>query len=152
MVSRGQTLAAVATILPVSIVLILIAVGVHYEALSFGSRWLGKLPISPRIRVLLAVLLTLCAHFAEVVLFAIGWYALLATDMAALSGVVSGPTDVLYFSLVTYTSLGYGDIAPLGPARLLAGIESLIGLGLIAWSASFTYLEMQRYWYAHNGN
>ena len=54
---------------------------------------------------------------------------------------------VLYFSLVTYTSLGYGDIAPLGPARLLAGIESLIGLGLIAWSASFTYLEMQRHWY-----
>ena len=65
---------------------------------------------------------------------------------------VSGPTDVLYFSLITYTSLGYGDIAPLGPARLLAGIESLIGLGLIAWSASFTYLEMQHHWYARDGD
>ena len=54
---------------------------------------------------------------------------------------------VLNFSLVTYTSLGYGDIAPLGPARLLAGIESLI-----AWSASFTYLEMQRHWYAQDGD
>ena len=83
----------------------------------------------------------------EVVLFAVGWYYLLVTDMATLSGVVSRPTDILYFSLVTYTSLGYGDIAPLGPARLLAGIESLIGLGLIAWSASFTYLEMQHHWY-----
>ena len=71
------------------------------------------------------MLLTLCAHFVEVVLFAVGWYYLLVTDMAILSGVVSGPTDILYFSLTTYTSLGYGDIAPLGPARLLAGIESL---------------------------
>ena len=137
-----------ATILPVSILLILIAIGVHYEALAFGSRWLGKLSIAPRIRVLLGVLLTLCAHFVEVVLFAVGWYYLLVTDMAILSGVVSGPTDILYFSLITYTSLGYGDIAP--PARLLAGIESLIGLGLIAWSASFTYLEMQRHWYARD--
>ena len=39
-------------------------------------------------------------------------------------------------------SLGYGDIAPLGLVRLLVGIESLIGLGLIAWSSSFTYLEI----------
>ena len=130
-----------ATILPVSILLILLAIGVHYEALAFGSRWLGKLSIAPRLRVLLGVLLTLCAHFVEVVLFAVGWYYLLVTDMAILSGEVSEPTDI------TYTSLGYGDIAPLGPARLLAGIESLIGLGLIAWSASFTYLEMQRHWY-----
>lgn len=65
---------------------------------------------------------------------------------------VPGPTDILYFSLVTYTSLGYGDIAPLGPARLLAGIESLIGRGLIAWSASFTYLEMQHHWCARAGD
>ena len=43
-----------------------------YEALAFGSRWLGKLSIAPRIRVLLGVLLTLCAHFVEVVLFAVG--------------------------------------------------------------------------------
>lgn len=136
-----------AAILPVSILLVLITVGVHYEMLAFGSRWLGKMPTTPCVRVLFAVLLTLCAHFVEVVLFAVGWYYLLAADLAALSGVVSGPTDVLYFSLVTYTSLGYGDISPLGPARLLAGIESLIGLGLIAWSASFTYLEMQRHWY-----
>ena len=27
-----------------------------------------------------------------------------------------------------------------------AGLEALIGLGFITWSASFTFLEMQRYW------
>ena len=51
-----------------------------------------------------------------------------------------------YYSAVLYTTLGFGDIIPLGPAKILTGIESLIGLGFITWSASFTFLEMQRYW------
>jgi len=70
-----------ATILSVSIALILITIGVHHEAPALGSRCLDRLPISPRIRVLLAVFLTLCAHFIEVVLFAVGWYYLLATNI-----------------------------------------------------------------------
>lgn len=39
----------------------------------------------------------------------------------------------LYFSLVTFTTLGYGDIQPASaPVQLLAGIESLIGASLLA--------------------
>ncbi|MFB6070046.1 MAG: pentapeptide repeat-containing protein [Halanaeroarchaeum sp.] len=39
----------------------------------------------------------------------------------------------LYFSLVTFTTLGYGDIQPIGAvARLLASIESFIGALLVA--------------------
>ena len=30
--------------------------------------------------------------------------------------------------------------------RLISGLESLVGLLLITWSASFTYLEMSRLW------
>jgi hypothetical protein len=30
--------------------------------------------------------------------------------------------------------------------RFLAGMEALSGFVLITWSASFTFLEMQRYW------
>lgn len=51
-----------------------------------------------------------------------------------------------YFSIETYTSLGLGDIDPLGQLRLLTGIEALTGLLMISWTASFTYLEMSRYW------
>jgi len=39
-----------------------------------------------------------------------------------------------------------GDIIPLGPLKILTAMEGLIGLGFITWSASFTFLEMQRYW------
>jgi hypothetical protein len=29
---------------------------------------------------------------------------------------------------------------------MLAGVEALTGLLMISWTASFTYLEMNRYW------
>lgn len=35
--------------------------------------------------------------------------------------------DSLYFSVVTFTTLGYGDITPLGISRLFAACEALIG-------------------------
>jgi voltage-gated potassium channel Kch len=39
----------------------------------------------------------------------------------------------LYFSLVTFTTLGYGDVQPIGTtARLLASIESFLGALLLA--------------------
>jgi hypothetical protein len=33
-----------------------------------------------------------------------------------------------------------------GYLRYLTGIEALLGLLLITWSASFLFLEMQKYW------
>lgn len=39
----------------------------------------------------------------------------------------------LYFSAITFTTLGYGDIAPVGnAARVVAGLESLVGAMLTA--------------------
>ena len=43
-------------------------------------------------------------------------------------------------------SVGFGDLSPVGPIRLVSGLESLTGLLLITWSASFTYLEMHQHW------
>jgi len=52
-----------------------------------------------------------------------------------------GPTTIkgynsnfnsLYFSCITFTTIGYGDYAPIGWLRLLAGIEGLMGLTLMA--------------------
>jgi hypothetical protein len=43
-------------------------------------------------------------------------------DMRKLSG------ELMYFSMATLTTVGYGDIAPVHPvARSLANLESLIG-------------------------
>jgi hypothetical protein len=36
--------------------------------------------------------------------------------------------DSLYFSTMTFTTVGYGDISPIGINRLIASIESLLGI------------------------
>ena len=45
--------------------------------------------------------------------------------------------DALYFSAVTFSTLGYGDFAPSQDFRILAALEAIIGnlhLGMIAGS------------------
>ena len=59
-------------------------------------------------------------------------YELVATHVAdAFSGVRptgSGPQRWLYFSFVTLTTVGYGDLVPVAPAaRSLATLEALLG-------------------------
>lgn len=52
----------------------------------------------------------------------------------------------LYFSLVTFTTLGYGDMT-IGPAhRLLSGIEAINGILLIGWSTALMYSVMNEIW------
>ncbi len=44
-----------------------------------------------------------------------------------------GKPAKLYFSVVTFATLGFGDISPVGSfARFLAGVESLFGSLLLA--------------------
>ena len=57
--------------------------------------------------------------------------------------------DYIYFSFTTYTTVGYGDYVPVGPIRLLTQIEALVGLVLIACSASYIFIIMQDYWRAN---
>ena len=40
--------------------------------------------------------------------------------------------DALYFSIVTFTSLGYGDLSPIGYGRLIAAFVVVLGLLFIA--------------------
>jgi len=52
----------------------------------------------------------------------------LRTNGGPVGGGVSGALAAMYFSAVTATSVGYGDIIPIGVARLLAIVESIAGL------------------------
>ena len=127
-------------------VAIVMVVIIHYEVLTHLSEIHFKRPWSKRILLPVGVLGVILTHVFEVWVFAMTYYFVLTFD--GVGGIAGNFNDELldyaYFSFVTYTSLGYGDLVPEGYVRFIAGAESLVGLVLIAWSASFTYLEMQR--------
>jgi len=48
-------------------------------------------------------------------------------------GATRHPVDLLYFSLVTLTTVGYGDIIPVrGTVRMIAGLEAATGILYVA--------------------
>ncbi|MDX5400774.1 MAG: potassium channel family protein [Rhodobacterales bacterium] len=136
-------------IILVGLSLIGITVLVHYEALRITGKLLPGLPIRARQRVLVVIFACLLAHIIEVSIYAATYALLLRFDgFGSIDGLFDGTvTDFLYFSLTSYTTLGIGEVHPVGPIRMIAGLEALNGFLLITWSASFTYLMMQRYWH-----
>jgi len=134
-----------------SVILVGMTLMIHYEVLRLASAMLPTLPIPLRMRVIFVVFAVFLAHTLEVWLYAGAFYVF--TDILRLADfggqMMSDWEDYVYFSAVTYTSLGLGDVFPLGGARLLTGVEALNGLVLIGWSASFTYLTMEKFWPLH---
>jgi len=49
----------------------------------------------------------------------------------------------MYFSLVTFTTLGYGEITIASANRILAGLEAINGITLIGWSTAFMFAIFQ---------
>ena len=51
-------------------------------------------------------------------------------------GAISGFEPALYFSMVTFTTLGYGDIVLHDGWRLLASFQALNGIVMIGWTTA----------------
>jgi hypothetical protein len=134
-----------------SSLLVFATVLVHYEVMRYTSQLLPHLTIRPRQLILVVIAAMFLAHTVEVWMHAYVFYLITHQfGLGGFGGAFSGEFhDYLYFSTVTYTSLGLGDVYPLGGLRLMAGVESLAGLVMIAWSASFAYLNMEKFWNMH---
>lgn len=131
-----------------SATLVMLTVLVHYEMLHRLSLLLPKIKIRHQFRIVIAVIGAMIAHVVEIWIFAGGYYVLVSSELiGTLIGNFTGTVqDCVYYSFITYTSLGFGDIIPTDYLRFITGIEGLIGLLLIAWTASFVYVQMQRFW------
>ena len=107
-----------------------------------------RLQMKHRVRVIIGVFGTICAHIIEVCIFGLAFYLMVDHGgFGTLEGRIDGSLiDSVYFSFTNYTTLGYGDIEPGGQIRFLAGMEAITGLSLITWSASFMFMEMMRFW------
>lgn len=132
----------------VNSIVVALVVLIHYEFLHQFTVLMPRMKIRHRFRIVIGVFGALCAHAIEVWIFAFSYYLMHHADnWGVLKGNFGGSLlDAVYFSFTTYTTLGFGDIEPIGALRYLTGLESLTGLVLITWTASFLYLEMTRYW------
>jgi hypothetical protein len=81
---------------------------------------------------MVAMITTVLGVFAtltvEIWLWALVHYAI---------GVVGDFESALYFSAITFSTLGYGDIVPPHEWRLLAGLEGISGFLLVGWSTAY---------------
>lgn len=140
----ANLLVVVATVIAVSS-----AVLVHYEGLGILSAWLSQRHEKHiRRKVLYAIFGILLLHMAEIWIFGLsGWLLLEFPNTGTVNG--AHPLlllDSVYLAAASFTTVGFGDLTPVGPIRFLSGTTGLTGLVLITWSASFTYYEMERYW------
>ncbi len=132
-------------------VLVILCVSLHYETIQTVSDtvipWATKRLHNRRV-IAFALAGLMVGHILEIWLYAL---AMLWLVKFPVFGVLEGSPanswgDFLYFSSVTYTSLGDSALRLTGPARAIVASETLLGMMMIAWSASFTYLKMEQLW------
>lgn len=125
---------------------VVVVVGLHYEGLNWLARWLARSKGPHRPRVLRAVIGLMALHVAEIWIFGGAyWLALTMPDAGSIGG-ATGMLDMVYLSAMSFSTVGFGDVVPHGAIRFIAGSEAVLGLFLIAWSATFAYLEMEQNW------
>lgn len=132
----------------VNAIVVAAAVLVHYKFLSRLTAYFPVMKMKHELRIVIGIFGALIAHTVEVWMFAVAYYFMHHDEnWGSLAGDFTGAfLDCVYFSFTVFSTLGFGDIEPKGDLRYLTGIESLTGLVLITWTASFLLLEMQRNW------
>lgn len=131
------TLAAMLLITAISVLL-------HYQVCRTLSRTRKQHPKGHRLIGVIFVFLL--AHLVEVNLFGVAYYVFANMDGYGHVTNAVNFVDYVYFSGAVYTTLGFGDLSPVGALRVFSTMESLLGLTLITWSASYAYFEMSEHW------
>ena len=132
----------------VTAAVVILCVVLHYEGLRLLSDRLPMPKRHHRRRIVILILALLFIHIVEVWIFGFAYFFLMQLDgFGQIVG--TAPVhiqDFVYYSAAVYTTVGFGDMVPIGPIRVMTGTEALTGLTLITWSASFTFVEMLNSW------
>ena len=130
----------------IAIFLLLISTAIHAEAMLFVMRRVRTLGVQKMHRlhrsriysVGAIVIVMFLASVAEVFVWALTYLALNA---------IQGLERAMYFSMVTYTTLGYGDIVLDGQWRLLASFEAANGIIMFGWSTAIIVAVVHRLYF-----
>ncbi len=94
-------------------------------------------PLSPRgVAFTLGIVVAMLAlHGIEIWLFSFAYIGL---------GAIDALEDALYFSTISYSTVGYSDIHIAAEWRLLGAFESILGMVLLGWSTAFFFRMLSR--------
>jgi|TARA_R100000306_G_C4272256_1_gene90767 hypothetical protein len=120
----------------------------HFQAMVLTRRGLSASAMARHTGTLLGMGAMAAAQLLSVTTYAAAYLILERwLGIGQLAGELEGGfIDQFYFSLMSFTTLGVGDIHPLGAFRIISGIEALNGFALIGWTASFGYSLMRDGW------
>jgi hypothetical protein len=112
----------------------------RYVVKRYGS--VGPLHVPSRSFPLITgtVVILLLLHSVQIAIWAMAYLYLLPAQ------VLDSAEEAVYFSFVTFTTLGYGDITLAGEWRIMSGIEALNGILLAGWSTAMLFAVVQRMW------
>ena len=112
-------------IVGVTAMAIVACVSLHYE----GLRLVSRIPadgIINRHRIIIMILCIMLLHMVEVWIFGLTYYLLLQYgEFGNFDGMTNvGVFDSVYFSATVFSTLGFGDIVPIGPIRFVTGTHA----------------------------
>ena len=124
----------------VACLLMAICVVIHAAGVTWALRQLPEAAVARRfwfstgLFVLVAVWIVLL-HLVEISLWAVVY---------VWNGAMPDLQSALYFSAVTYTTTGYGDLVLPQQWRLHGGVEALTGILMCGWSTGFFFAIVSR--------
>jgi hypothetical protein len=127
----------------IAITVVIHAVGTTAWVRHLSQKYSGNALGSGRRATLVLVntaLIVFALHTLEIVIWAVAYQLLLpVNELASFE-------EAVYFSFVTFTTLGYGDITLNEGWRLLSGIEALNGILLVGWTTAMIFSVVQNIW------
>jgi hypothetical protein len=116
-------------------------VAIHAAGVTAALRWLRpRAEGTTRYWPLTWLLVRIAGWMVLLHLFEISVWALYYFGKGAIENV----EDAFYFSAVTYTTTGYGDLVLPQAWRLAGGVEALTGILMCGWSTGFFFAVVSR--------
>ncbi len=106
-----------------------------------GPKWNLKYPVFGHVMIMIVVVLGLfMAHTIEAWIWAVFY---------RLAGETNSLEEAVYFSTVTFTTLGYGDVILSDDWRLVSSLQAVSGILLFGWSTAFLVNVRGFFWRKH---
>ena len=127
----------------IAMTVVIHAIGTSAWIKHLGKKYANDKAVSGQSAMLILVytaLIVFALHALEIILWAAAYLALVpVSELASFE-------EAVYFSFVTFTTLGYGDVTLSEGWRLLSGIEALNGIILVGWTTAMIFSVVQHIW------